>query len=154
MLLMFLLIPNTFKGVFSSISEIDDLTFSAFDPNTYAQIFNTFVKVFTTIFSLSNFTNWLWWIFIILGMSIATHMTLSKADIQGSVWGFVVLILLYLIVDLIIYFISSKLLIKVTALIIKFSFYIISLLTIGVIILIVLLILTFILGGFKLKRNY
>ena len=81
-------------------------------------------------------------------------MTLSKADIDGSVWGFVVLIAIYLIIDAIIYFISPNLLVKMTGVIVKFSFYIISLLTLGIIILVLLLVLTFILGGFKTRRNY
>lgn len=154
MLLMFLLIPNTFKAVFSTLNQIDNLTFNVFDGETYAGMLSLFASIFTAVFSFGNFANWLWWVFIILGMSIATHMTLSNADIKGSVWGFVVLILLYAVVDFVLYLISPNLLIKATAYIVKFSFYIISLLTIGVIILLVLLVLTFMLGGFKLKRNY
>ena len=154
MLLMLLLVPSMFKEIFSSLSEIDELSFDVFDGKTYAGMLSLFVSIFTSVFSLSNFGNWLWWIFIILGMSIATHMTLSKADVKGSVWGFVFLVLIYALVDFILYLISPNLLIKATAYIVKFSFYIISLLTIGVIILFVLLILTFILGGFKFKRNY
>lgn len=151
--LMFLLIPDTFKQIFSALNSIDGISFSVFDGNTYLQMITLFSNIFLSIFSLSNFTNWLWWIFIILGILIATHMTLSKADIEGSVWGFVVLVALMLIADAIIYFISPSLLVKVTTLIVKCSFYIISLLAIGVIVLLLLLLLTFIFGGFKLRRN-
>lgn len=154
MLLMWLLTPNTYKEIFDTINNVDGLKYNVLDGKTYAEIGAMFVNIFTAIFTTSNFTNWMWWVFIVLGISIATHMTLSKADVQGSIWGFVVLIAIYLIVDLIVYFISADLLVKMTGAIVKFSFYIISLLTLGIIILIILLILTFILGGFKARRNY
>lgn len=152
--LMKLLIPGTFSNVFDSLNNIGDIKYDVFSADTYAEIGAMFINIFTAIFSFSNFGNWLWWVFIVLGISISTHMTLSKADVRGSIWGFVILILLYLIVDAIIYFISADLLIKMTSLVVKFSFYILSLLILGVIILLLLLLLTFILGGFKIRRNY
>ena len=151
--LMILLIPDTFKQIFSTLNNLDGISYNVFDPNTYLQIVSLFSSIFLSIFSFSNFANWLWWIFIILGVLISTHMTLSKADIDGSIWGFIVLVALMLIVDAIIFFISPALLAKVTTLIVKCSFYVISLLAIGVIVLILLLLVTFILGGFRLKRN-
>ena len=154
MLLMYLLTTATYEAIFKTIRNIDGLKYDVLDGKTYAEIGAMFVNIFSAMFGGGNLTDWMWWVFIILGISIATHMTLSKADIDGSVWGFVVLIAIYLIIDAIIYFISPNLLVKMTGVIVKFSFYIISLLTLGIIILVLLLVLTFILGGFKTRRNY
>lgn len=154
MLLMWLLTPSTFSAIFASLGEMGELSFDVFSGDTYAQIASMFINTFTAIFSFSNFGSWTWWVFIVLGILIATHMTLSKADIDGSKWGFVFLLLLYLIVDAIIYFISPTFFVKMTGYIVRFSFYIISFLMLGIIVLLLLLILTFVLGGFKLRRNY
>ena len=154
MLLMWLLIPATFVKVFSSLGQVSELSFDVFNLDTYAQMGAMFLNTVTSIFSFSNFGSWQWWVFIVLGILIATHMTLSKADVDGSKLGFVILLLIYLIVDGIIFLISPSLLIAMTSVIVKFSFYILSLLMLGIIVLLLLLILTFVLGGFKLRRNY
>ena len=154
MLLMWLLIPATFANVFSSLGQVGEMTFSVFSVDTYTQMGSMFLNTLLSIFSFNNFGNWAWWVFIVLGILIATHMTLSKADVDGSKLGFVLLLVLYLIVDGIVYLISPNLLIAMTNVIVKFSFYILSLLMLGIIVLFLLLLITFVLGGFKTVRNY
>jgi hypothetical protein len=154
MLLMWLLIPATFANVFSSLGQVGEMTYSVFSIDTYTKMGAMFMNTMLSIFSFSNFGNWAWWVFIVLGILIATHMTLSKADVDGSKLGFAILIGIFLLVDGIIYLISPNLLIAMTNAIVKFSFYILSLLMLGIIVLLLLLILTFVLGGFKLSRNY
>lgn len=154
MLLMWLLIPATFANVFSSLGQVGDMTYSVFSLDTYTQMGAMFMNTMVSIFSFSNFGNWAWWVFIVLGILIATHMTLSKADVDGSKLGFAILIGLFLLVDGIIYLISPKLLIAMTNAMVKFSFYILSLLMLGIIVLLILLVLTFVLGGFKTSRSY
>ena len=153
-LLMLLFVPATFHNVFHSLGGISQIDFSFINQDTYLGIFEVFKNIFTSIFNFENIKNWIWWIFILCAMSIATHMTLSKADVKGSILGFFLMLLLIFIVDAVIYFINQNVLILMTNAMIKGSFYIISLLAIAVILLLVLLFVTFIFGGFKLKRNH
>ena len=153
-LIMWIFVPNTFDKIFSGLENISKLKFDVANGDTYAEMGSMFVNTITAIFSLENLKSWQWWVFIVLGISISTHMKLSKADVNGSKVGFILLLLIYLIVDGILYFISPDLLIKVTGYLVKFSFYVLSFLVLGVIILLLLLLITFILGGFKTQRNY
>ncbi len=151
--LMLIMVPATFQKVFASLGGINNLELGVFSEETYYGMITVFIKIFTAIFSFENIKNWIWWIFIIISMSIATHMSLSKADVKGSILGFFVLLVLMFIVDGIIFLISPNILIAMTSAMIKGSFYIISLLAIAVILLLILLLFTFIFGGFKTKRN-
>lgn len=63
-------------------------------------------SVFMNIFSSANLTNYKFWIFIILAVSICSHMSLSRADIKNSSFGAVVLLVLNMIFAF--YIVSTK----------------------------------------------
>ena len=67
------LIPHTF----TSILTMDHLNFK---------------EVFINIFSAENIKNYKFWIYIILSVSICSHMSLSSADVKNSYFGAIVLL--------------------------------------------------------------
>ncbi|MDS0525091.1 hypothetical protein NNC19_05305 [Clostridium sp. SHJSY1] len=108
-------------------------------PNTFNTIFNminihefNFRDVLKSIFSIENISNYKFWIFIILAISISSHMSLSKPDIENSYFGAITL--LFINMTIAFAFVNLKI---DTNLIIKFiyayNFIFIALLSIGVI---------------------
>ncbi|MBE6050507.1 MAG: hypothetical protein E7214_07600 [Clostridium sp.] len=55
-------------------------------------------EVFKIIFSIANLKNYKFWIFIILSISISSHMSLSKMDIKNSYFGAIILLVINLII--------------------------------------------------------
>lgn len=51
---------------------------------------------------------WQWWVFVVIGIFHALHMTLSGADIKGALSGLVFLLIALLVVDVIIGLISQS----------------------------------------------
>ena len=47
----------------------------------------------------SRIVTWQWWVFVIVGMFLALHMTLSKADINGAASGLLFVLAVFLVVD-------------------------------------------------------
>ena len=76
------------------------------DLSTYSSYLNLFGSVISYIFSFDNADNIFWWIFIILALSISSHMELSVADIKGSAKGFLYLAGGLLVADIVLYFVS------------------------------------------------
>ena len=52
--------------------------------------------------------SWQWWVFLLLGIFLALHMTLSPADIKGARSGILFLLAILLISDIIIGYISAN----------------------------------------------
>lgn len=87
---------------------------------------------------------WQWWIFVIIGFFLSLHMTLSKADIKGSLSGVVLINVLLLFVDIILYFINTKLLINFTQVVLKIGSFLLCILFLSLIISILSLMVSFI----------
>jgi hypothetical protein len=58
-------------------------------------------EIFKNLFSTDNFNNWKFWVFIYLSFGIASHMKLSILDFKGAVNGFITLLCLIFLVNLI-----------------------------------------------------
>jgi len=58
-------------------------------------------EIFKNFFSMSNFSNWRFWIFIYLSFAVASHIKLSKADLKGASSGFITLLCVIFLVNLI-----------------------------------------------------
>ncbi len=75
-------------------------------PDTFYSILNmdniNFKDVVVSIFSISNLKSYKFWIFIILVVSICSHMSLSLADVKNSSFGVVTLFVINLIIAFII----------------------------------------------------
>lgn len=124
-------------------------------PDTFNTILNMiniheykFIDIIKTIFSIENVSNYKFWIFIILAVSISSHMSLSKPDIENSYFGAVSLLIVNMIVAFI--FINLKM---DTNLIIKFIYVynsiFIALLSIGIISILIIIIVSNLFIGLK-----
>lgn len=71
-------------------------------------LWDTFVVFF------SYALEWKWWIFLFCSSFFALHMTLSKADVKGAASGVIFLLILLLIADTVLSFLSGDLLFAFT----------------------------------------
>ena len=122
LLLMWLLIPSVFADVFSELEMLGLITFDLFDGAMYADLFSVFGGVFLATFGFGNWSNPLWWVYMILALTIATHMEVSTPDIKSGVKGFLFLAGVLLAVDVVLFFVSVPTLNAVTGALASFSF--------------------------------
>lgn len=61
--------------------------------------FETVFDIIKTFFVAA--TTWQWWVFVLVGMLFALHMTLSGADIKGALSGLVIVLVAIFVVDVI-----------------------------------------------------
>lgn len=101
-LLMYLLAPAVFVATRAAAD--------AFIADTGVAAFGGYLLgVLGALFNVQNLGDPLWWVFIVLSTFIALHMTLSGADIKGGVQGFVYLLLVLIVVDVVLYFFGNAL---------------------------------------------
>lgn len=131
LLLMYLLVPGVYSEVTEELQFIGLLSTDFFDLSTYAGYLDLFWQVISDIFDFTNSGNILWWIFVILGLMISSHMELSTADIKGGFKGFLFMAGVLLVADIIMYFISLSVLESVTAAMTSFAISIASFLAIS-----------------------
>lgn len=94
-------------------------------------LFNQFMVFINGTFALQNLISLKFWVFLIISISISTHMSLSKADLRNSGDGVVFIFILNLLISIVLVlfqipegFIISKLII--------FNIFLISFLFIGI----------------------
>ncbi|MBE0662799.1 MAG: hypothetical protein IH597_10040 [Bacteroidales bacterium] len=99
---MYYLVPNI-KGVFSEIKK-HGATISSLELSNWQFAYKSLLDAVTiTLKALSNpanFTEWQFWLFIYLSMSIASHMELSPPDLKGALGGFITLALFIFFLNL------------------------------------------------------
>lgn len=127
-------------------------------PNFVAEINNSFKivgfvsnigSVFTSLFSvLQSFflcaVSWQWWVFLIIGIFLSLHMTLSKADIKGALSGILFLLIAVLVVDVILGLVNGKLLDVFTQEILSIAGYLLCILVLALIISVIAVIISYI----------
>lgn len=80
------LLPDVFEGIWTELTA-----FSAGEAD-FASLFASFGGIISAFFL--GYTNWLWWIFMLIALCIALHMNLSGADIVGSLKGLPLVVLI------------------------------------------------------------
>lgn len=126
-LMMFLLLPDVFflswnvnlPNNFLSLNTVDSIV-SIFTRNGYA------------LFNEMNLKSWQWWVFIVLGITITSHMELSLSDIKSSLKGLPFILIFVVISDVIMYFVSISALNSVTQFITSCSSIMIEMFSIGI----------------------
>ncbi|MCQ2409874.1 MAG: metalloprotease family protein [Clostridia bacterium] len=63
----------------------------------------------------------LFWVFILIGIFFALHMTLSKEDIKGALSGLIIVLFVFFIIDIIIGFVKYDALLSFTSVMLKLS---------------------------------
>ena len=99
LLLCMLLCPDLFDSLRLSINTIDLYEFNL------VNFFSFSIDYFENLFSISNFANIWWWIYIIICLNIAIHMDLSTNDIKAAKYGILFLIGCIVLISLILYFV-------------------------------------------------
>lgn len=105
-LLAWLLMPG-FVGEISASFDYFDFV------RDFGSVFVALGEILRLFFSYA--LTWQWWVFVIIGMFLALHMTLSKADVRGALDGLLFVLALFLILDIILGIVGGGVLGKVTS---------------------------------------
>lgn len=92
---MYYLVPDI-EGIFSEIMK-HGVAISSLELDNWQVAYQSLLDSLTiTLKALSNpanFSEWQFWLFLYISMSIASHMELSPPDIKGALGGFITLVL-------------------------------------------------------------
>lgn len=89
--LMRIIIPNEYNQ-FITIS-MNNLDITKLDGAAINGVLNSYIKLITSIFSINNFANPYFVVFLILAICISSHISLSSADIKGASKGLIIIFL-------------------------------------------------------------
>ncbi|MGG1675467.1 hypothetical protein ACIFOT_06875 [Neobacillus sp. NRS-1170] len=114
---MYLFVPQSFKTFQEQFHQ--HVSLEKLDINVIKSIVGAIFAISKSLFTLENFINPLFWIFLAIAISISSHIALSKADIQGSAKGLMMMFFL-----LVLFILAAGLLqIDSYRLIVKFAEY-------------------------------
>lgn len=94
---------------------------------------------------------WQWWVFLIVGVVLSLHMTLSKADIKGALSGILFLLIAVLVTDVVLGLVSGDLLTEFTRAVMNVAGYLLCILILSLIISVVAVIISYIFRAAKSK---
>ena len=97
------LLPNTFEQINSYFSSIQALGANV---NMLECIPEMFTGMISAMFSEVSI-GWQWWVFMVASICIALHMSLSGADIRGSLVAIPILLFIILAVNLVLGFLTG-----------------------------------------------
>lgn len=99
---MYLLVPQSYSAFQAQIQQ--HITMEKLDINVLKTVSSAGFAISKSLFTFENLINPLFWIFLVVAISISSHIALSKADIHGSAKGllmiFFVLVLFNVIAGL------------------------------------------------------
>ncbi|MBZ9686629.1 metalloprotease family protein [Clostridium estertheticum] len=95
--LMHIIIPRTYNE-FINIS-LNNLNITKISQGSIEAIINSYIDLIKTIFSINNFGNPYFIIFLFLAICISSHISLSSADIKGASKGLIIIFLLILVIN-------------------------------------------------------
>lgn len=142
-LLAWLLMPN-FVADISGGMQVNDFI------GNIGKVFTDLFGVIETFF-LYCFS-WQWWVFVIVGMFLSLHMTLSKADVKGALSGIIMLFAVVFIADVALVLVSGDLLVKFTQGVLQAGSYLLCLLVLSFIISCIAVTVSFVFKAVKKHR--
>ena len=95
-----LLLPTIYTSLFANITNIN-MSLNLFSLDLYKELFLVIISFIQELFVVDNFMNISFWIFMFIVLSIASHMSLSDADIKGAIRGIPALFILLILINLI-----------------------------------------------------
>ncbi|WP_435790805.1 hypothetical protein [Clostridium sp.] len=95
--LMRIIIPRAYNE-FITIS-MNNLDISKLDGASINGIFNSYIKLITTIFSINNFESPYFIVFLILAICISSHISLSSSDIKGAGKGLLIIFIAVVVIN-------------------------------------------------------
>ncbi|MDQ0200659.1 hypothetical protein J2S10_003848 [Neobacillus ginsengisoli] len=82
---MYLFVPQSYETFKAEIHQ--HVSLEKLDINVLKTIGGAVIAITKSLFTLHNLINPFFWIFLVLAISISSHIALSKADIQSSARG-------------------------------------------------------------------
>lgn len=134
-LLAYFLLPNFIIGIKKDFNIFNFIE----NPLLILKVLIKMIESF-----LAYITTWQFWVFIIISMFLALHMTLSKQDIKIALDGILFLLILGLIIDIIMGIININILNGFTKTLLLGSSYLLFILVISLLISIIEVLLSFI----------
>ena len=98
----------------------------------------------------SLIATWQWWVFLLVGIFLSLHMTLSGADIKSAISGLIFVLLLLFIADIILNWMGLEFLEYFTSVVLKGAGYLLCFLTMAFFISVIALITSWI---YKISTN-
>ncbi|WP_353948571.1 hypothetical protein ABNN70_01830 [Sporolactobacillus sp. Y61] len=92
------LVPDSFEQIFRLIT-MDHSVFLVAEKESWLRLGQAVLAVIRGLFSMEHLTNPGFWIFVILALCIASHMSLSREDIRGAAGGAGALLLLFVVAN-------------------------------------------------------
>lgn len=95
---MYLCVPQSFKTFQEQLHQhgsLEELNF-----NVLKSVGGSIFAICKSLFTFENFINPLFWIFLAISISISSHIALSKADIQGSSKGLMMIFIILVLFNL------------------------------------------------------
>jgi hypothetical protein len=143
---MYWLVPNSFLTLTPKIGQ--QIGFEKIDINVLKALGGVVISIIESLFTIENLFNPTFWIFILAAISISSHIALSKADIEGSAKGLVMiffLLVLFNIIAKILNIDSYKLVVQLS----EYNTYVLAFSSIAIIFSVVTLCISFLI--YKIK---
>ncbi len=96
---MYFLVPHSYTAFQSEIHQ--HMTIDQLDITILKTVAVSVLVICESLFTLENFINPQFWLFLIIAISISSHIALSKADIQGAAKGLVMIFFVLLLFNLV-----------------------------------------------------
>lgn len=146
---MYFLVPQSYRAFINQIQHY--FTNEEFDLSGLKRVAEAVYVIFKSLFTIENLINPLFWIFLLIAISISSHIALSKTDIKGSAKGllmiFTVLVLFNLIAGLF-QMDSYRLVVKIT----KYNVYVLAFSSIALLFSLITLVVSFLF--YKIKSYF
>jgi hypothetical protein len=96
---MYLLVPQSYAAFKIQIHQ--HVSLEQLDINVLKTIGGAVIAISKSLFTFHNLISPTFWIFLVLAISISSHIALSKADIRGSVKGLVMIFFLLVLFNVV-----------------------------------------------------
>lgn len=95
--LMYFIIPESYNQFINILSN--NLAVTTLNKNVIEGMLNSYGELIKTIFTLKNFQDPYFFLFLFIGVSISSHISLSTADIKGAAKGLLIIFVLILVIN-------------------------------------------------------
>lgn len=143
---MYLLVPQSYATFKSQIHQ--HISVEKVDINVLKTIGEAVMMISKSLFTLHNLATPSFWLFIVLAISISSHIALSKADIQNSANGLVMIFALLVVFNMVAGFLhvnSYKMVVQLA----EYNAYVLAFSSIAVLFSLITLVFSYLL--YKLK---
>ncbi|MGG3467097.1 hypothetical protein ABES02_06100 [Neobacillus pocheonensis] len=147
---MYLCVPQSYQTFQDQLHQ--HVSIEELDLNVIKTIGGSLLAIGKSLFTLDNFINPLFWIFLAIAISISSHIALSKADIQGSAKGLLMIFFILVFFNLAAGFLhlnSYRLIVKLAV----YNAYVLAFSSIALLFSFITLVVSFILYQVKKDRN-